>query len=92
VPDFRADDRSALQIDDVFGPFDHVAGTRLRSADKGIGIVRMVPLAVRGPAVCAGQVKAGHLSRIADVHAGIGREPADIFPLAFLAVAAAQGR
>jgi hypothetical protein len=52
VPDYRADDRSALQIDDVFGIVDHVAGTRLRSAHTGFGIVRIVPLAVRGPVVC----------------------------------------
>ena len=47
-----------------------------------------MPLEVRSPAACACPVKAGHRSRIAGVHAGIGSEPADILPVALLAVAA----
>jgi hypothetical protein len=44
-----------------------------------------------GPATSGGQVKAGHRSRFAGVHAGIGRQSADISPSVLPADAANRG-
>ena len=87
---FRPDDRAGLQIGEVLGLVDHVAGPVLGPAHLRFRIVGTDPVLVGGLAPFAFLVEATHRLGVVGIDPGLGGEFLHVAPVVLLGIAMLQ--